>query len=604
MPRLGSTLIALASTAVAAACALPEVGAISVRFSPDGATTSEPVSIHVAIDGPHEEIALTVSRPGLPPAEFSAADLDLERDPNGTSRARLTIPPEHTDRRQRWTADLRVRYGRQWVSRRAELAIRNTAPTIAVRLDPPAPDTGEVVTAVVDVTDLDSDPISVTYAWWVDGVPVHVTGPHLPAGATRRGAQVRVQVTAYDGDAFAEPAIAVARVVNRPPTTPQIALGPGPIAGATLHCRVVGPSTHIEGLPVSYRFAWTVDGRPYTGKTETGWHEGDAIPAGTTLPGERWRCDARAFDGLDESPPASETVQLLAWGGPRRFTTCGAVGPTGPTEDTCATHYDLAGAAWSPGEITVQDGIQTWTVPFDGRYRITAAGASGGSPRDDHEGGGGAVIGASFTLKAGDRLSVVVGQHGMSYLGTRWGGGGGATILARDARPLLVAGGGGGASDLESGCPGEAGRGGSAPRQLTSRWTCHVAEGSFGQGGSADWQFEGSGGGGFFGSGGAHREGRSEPGRHWLAGMLGGRGFSDACSRAAGGFGGGGSGDGGVPIGEGEGCSGRGAGGGGGYSGGGAGRFGGGGGSFTIGDAPEAVSGFNQGSGWLVVDVE
>ncbi len=582
---------------LAAACAAQPLGEVDVHFGPTDATTLDTLRLDLAVSGPYEELALRVGRPGLREAVFSASDLDLVRGADGVDRAFLTIPPEHTDRRQRWRATLAARYGDVWIEDAATLALRNSPPTVAVTLDPAAPDTGEPIRALVEVVEPDEDPVVVSFAWWVDGAPQPTTGAVLPANATRRGAQVRVQVTAFDGESYAAPALASTRIANRRPTPPQVRVGPGPIAGATLSCRVVAPATHLDDLPLTYRVAWSRDGAPYTGATGETWNPGDTLPSGVTRPDERWTCRVTAFDGLDESEPATDTITLQPWSGPRRVTTCEATGPEGPTEGMCAA---TRGPGWLPGELEFEDGRQIWTVPFDGRYRITAAGASGGSPRGEPAGGAGAVVRSTIALNAGDRITILVGHDGEADPGGRWAGGGGGTFLVRDGRPLIVAGGGGGASDLEAGCPGEAGRPGSHPREITGRWTCAVDDREVGHGGWAAWEATGAGGGGFFGDGTPGRDGGADAGLGFLNGARGGIGLPDDCGGAAsGGFGGGGAGD---P--DGGACRWSGGGGGGGYTGGGGGLFGGGGGSFAQGENIEATAGLNHGPGWVVLDVE
>lgn len=111
--------------------------------------------------------------------------------------------------------------------------------------------------------------------------------------------------------------------------------------------------------------------------------------------------------------------------------------------------------------------VQTWTVPYDGIYKIESYGAQGGnvgkvSP-SLHEGGKGAYISGNFNLKVGNILYILVGGVGVSKDWNDWGGGGGGgtyvTVSTTDSTykllagfnqyitPLMVAAGGGGAGD-------------------------------------------------------------------------------------------------------------------------------------------------------------
>ena len=63
--------------------------------------------------------------------------------------------------------------------------------------------------------------------------------------------------------------------------------------------------------------------------------------------------------------------------------------------------------------MTLVSGIQHWTVPFTGTYRITAVGASGGD--DDTRTparGRGAYMRGDFDLTKGEVIKILVGQKG------------------------------------------------------------------------------------------------------------------------------------------------------------------------------------------------
>ncbi len=61
---------------------------------------------------------------------------------------------------------------------------------------------------------------------------------------------------------------------------------------------------------------------------------------------------------------------------PYTFTNCGATGKSGPTQSDCNSEY--SGTSLD-GNVTVSNGIQTWTVPSSGTYTIEAWGADGGN---------------------------------------------------------------------------------------------------------------------------------------------------------------------------------------------------------------------------------
>lgn len=129
------------------------------------------------------------------------------------------------------------------------------------------------------------------------------------------------------------------------------------------------------------------------------------------------------------------------------FTTCGAHFNAGPSLAACRSAYTATNWASDPEQFSVLhdgtavQGIQAWSVPVTGTYRIEAAGAS--RPLQDNGQGRGAVISGEFSLRKGQRLLFLVGQTEVDQYG-----GGGGTFVVDEAglTPLIVAGGGGGLS--------------------------------------------------------------------------------------------------------------------------------------------------------------
>ena len=101
------------------------------------------------------------------------------------------------------------------------------------------------------------------------------------------------------------------------------------------------------------------------------------------------------------------------------------------------------------GQVTLSKGIQLWTVPYTGKYRMETIGAAGGyhpsatgSPQ--YRGRGTIMIG-TFELIKGDVIQILVGQEGGISPGRNGpGGGGGTFVVKKDRTPLIIAGGGGG----------------------------------------------------------------------------------------------------------------------------------------------------------------
>ncbi len=230
------------------------------------------------------------------------------------------------------------------------------------------------------------------------------------------------------------------------------------------------------------------------------------------------------------------------------FTNGGQTGRFGPSINNLQAAYNTERYPWLENRdfFDVDEGIQIWTVPHTGTYRITAKGAQGGS-----SGGRGAELSGEFELEMGQKLRILVGQMGS---GTAGGGGTFVTVLSGPLSEtnqediLVIAGGGGGKS------------GGSDASVTTSNSDGTVSNGEGGKAVNSSWN--GPAGGGFFSSGEVSTGSpRGTPGSGFRQGGFGGQNIRDNGNTAngEGGFGGGGSGGG---------DSGAGGGGGGGYSGG------------------------------------
>jgi len=121
------------------------------------------------------------------------------------------------------------------------------------------------------------------------------------------------------------------------------------------------------------------------------------------------------------------------------FTNCTATGQNGPTLANCTSSYSSSTWTSNTNYFNVTNGIQEWTVPNDGTYRIQVWGAQGGQ-----SGGYGAYTRGDFILTRGDIIYILIGQTG----GTSGGGGGGTFVMKSPynsvSSVLIIAGGGGG----------------------------------------------------------------------------------------------------------------------------------------------------------------
>ena len=136
------------------------------------------------------------------------------------------------------------------------------------------------------------------------------------------------------------------------------------------------------------------------------------------------------------------------------FANLGASGRYGPT--SLGSHYT---GQDHDGQVTLSTGIQQWTVPYTGEYKIEAIGAAGGYDSHWHSAqyrGRGARMTGTFNLSKGEMIQILVGQEGGINSDHKTAGGGGGTFVVRGSNtPLIIAGGGGGvdrAMSRHAGC--------------------------------------------------------------------------------------------------------------------------------------------------------
>lgn len=285
----------------------------------------------------------------------------------------------------------------------------------------------------------------------------------------------------------------------------------------------------------------------------------------------------------------------------------------GPTQSQLSTAY--SSVSWYSSSVlsSVLGGIQQWTVPSDGSYRFTVAGAAGS------QNGRGRVVRGTVSLSQGDILYLLVGQRGDSGHGGSGCGGGGSWVSYNNisssnytSRLLFVGGGGGGGASTAGNAQGQdnnnGGPGGGSDPGAGGTSGNTGGEGSNGAGGSGGSFFQN--GTDPYGDGTDKAAAKSfldgtEPGR-------GGRNNTQSPSSASyrGGFGGGASAgwNSNMPYGYTR------PGAGGGFSGGGAGSYhdsdsnidyGGGGGSWIVSTASSSTftHAFNTGQGYISVEL-
>ncbi|MEC8425744.1 MAG: hypothetical protein VX000_18295, partial [Myxococcota bacterium] len=197
----------------------------------------------------------------------------------------------------------------------ASTTIGNTPPTVSTpSLTPAIAYTNDTITANVTTSDDDGDSVGLSYDWMVDGVSVQTGSDNTLDGTTwfDKGQDVRVTVTADDGDDTTDAASPTRTVANTPPAAPVVAIDPAdPVEGEDLYCAVTTASTDADGDTVTYRMGWTVDAVAYSSALTTTWAD-DTADGLDTRAGEVWECTATPTDGDDDGGTASDAVRVEA----------------------------------------------------------------------------------------------------------------------------------------------------------------------------------------------------------------------------------------------------------------------------------------------------
>jgi hypothetical protein len=229
----------------------------------------------------------------------------------------------------------------------------NAPPIItSLLLSPSTLTTDADAVAATATRDDDGDPVSVSYAWTVDGSPVATSGDTI-SGVTwfDKGQLVSVVATPNDGEVDGAASSASATVANSPPSAPVLSVAPAdPAAGEDdLFCEIDIPSSDADGDSVSYSFAWLVNGSSYSGP-QTDDASSSLVPASETADAQTWTCLATPNDGEDDGTRGSEAVDIGPGGGdtctyPSSSLSVSSGPVTGPTISPTYYSVDFIGTA-------------------------------------------------------------------------------------------------------------------------------------------------------------------------------------------------------------------------------------------------------------------
>lgn len=192
--------------------------------------------------------------------------------------------------------------------------VANTPPTLASAVLTPSIATTATALSCTPIgwADADGDSPSHRFTWTIDGRATSFTSSTLPASAHAKGDAIQCTVAPDDGEAIGPSrSSAPVTITNTPPTAPVVAISPSqPEHDDDLVCTVTTDSTDADGDDVDYLVTWEVDGSTWTGAVTDGTLDGDTVDAEDTVVGDEWTCIATPYDGEEDGPSDSDTVEV------------------------------------------------------------------------------------------------------------------------------------------------------------------------------------------------------------------------------------------------------------------------------------------------------
>ncbi|MFT7521868.1 MAG: hypothetical protein ACI9MC_004020, partial [Kiritimatiellia bacterium] len=226
------------------------------------------------------------------------------------------------------------------------ITIKNASPTIStVSISPTVAYTDTTISGSVAATDPDSDKLSTTWTWTINGSSSGVVSSSIDGSKIKRGDKVQAFATVSDGtDSDGPNGSNVVTIKNTAPTAPSVTLTPSsPKSADPLVCEVTKVGTDLDGDKLTYEFDWERNGVAWTGGTATTDHAGDTIASKDTGGGQKWQCFATATDGTaDSSEASSATVTIETGAVVPGFT--GKLGPSLAGYIQCEGYLDKSGS--------------------------------------------------------------------------------------------------------------------------------------------------------------------------------------------------------------------------------------------------------------------
>lgn len=366
----------------------------TVHITVNGLPTAPVVHISPAAPSTEDPLTVVVDEPGEDPeGDVVSYAYTWSRD-GATVTDGATVPASMTASGELWTVEVTSidSAGATGGSTSASIEVGNAAPSIDhAWITPSEPVASDpLLCEHDDPTDPDGDPISVSYAWTIDGKAAPSIDATLAGGTASRGQEVRCTATPADpwstGDSTQADAVTIGNTAPGP--VASVVIQPDPADTSDPLSCVHGDATDDDGDPLIYAYSWeTAAGVVGTDST---------LPSGTLVRDDDVTCSVTPWDDRDSGP--STTSPALTIGNATPTASDVAITPdpvTAATPPSCTWMFadldgdsDQSAVRWtidgvSAGtsatlDVDIQRGetLECTVTPFDGQDIGSPASAS------------------------------------------------------------------------------------------------------------------------------------------------------------------------------------------------------------------------------------
>lgn len=187
----------------------------------------------------------------------------------------------------------------------ATVSVRNAVPAVSATWARPTATAQDDLAVVIEATDGDADPLAVTYAWTLDGVPFAEATDTVSALVLAPGQIWHVVVTADDGHDGVSTAALDATILNSAPTVTDVVLSPSPAGDGdslTATASVVDP----DGDPVTLSWSFFQNGALFRTGADP------VLTPSATVVGDTWTAEVIATDGATPTGPFRSNGVVIA----------------------------------------------------------------------------------------------------------------------------------------------------------------------------------------------------------------------------------------------------------------------------------------------------